>query len=88
MKIIYTKHALEKFGSLVLLGWKFKKQDIKQALIKPDHFLEDKERGVNIILKEVDKDHNLRVVYTENDDIITIVTFYPCWKGRYESAQN
>lgn len=88
MKILFTKHALEKFGSLALLGWKFEKEDVKQSLLDPDHFSEDKERGVKIILKEIDKNHNLRIVYREDDGIITIVTFYPCGKGRYEITQN
>lgn len=88
MRIVFTKHALGKFGSLVLLGWKFNKKDIKKTLLNPDHFSEDEERGVKIILKVIDEDHNLRVIYTERSGIITIVTFYPVGKGRYESTQN
>lgn len=82
MKIIFTKHALEKFRSLVLLGWRFTKKDIREALINPNYSFKDEERGVWIILKEIDKEHNLRVIYKKDDGIITVITFYPREKGR------
>ena len=33
---------------------------------------------------EFGKDHIIRVVYKVEDDIITIITFYPSRKGRYK----
>lgn len=82
MKIVFTKHALEKFRSLVLLGWKFSKKDVKEALVNPDYSYEIEERDVWIALKEIDQEHNLRVIYKKDHDIIIIITFYPREKGR------
>lgn len=82
MKIVFTRHALEKFRSLVLLGWRFTQKDIREALINPDYSFKDEERDVWIILKEIDNEHNLRVIYKEDGDIITVITFYPREKGR------
>lgn len=86
MKIIYTKHALGKFKSLAKLNWKFIKSNITAAIKNPDHYSEDKERNVLIVLKSVDANHYLRVIYTKRNDIIKVVTFYPTEKGRYENS--
>lgn len=85
MKIIYTKHAAGKFQSLRIIGWKFNRADVREAINNPDHFSDDKERKVKIVLKKIDQDHNLRVIYHQAGDIITIVTFYPTKKGRYKN---
>lgn len=82
MKIVYTKHALGKFKSLSLLGWKFTKEDIKQALLNPDYSTVDNEHNIRVNLRKLDKRHNLRVIYKKNYDIITVITFYPREKER------
>ncbi|MBI2334499.1 hypothetical protein HYU96_01740 [Candidatus Daviesbacteria bacterium] len=88
MKIIYTKHALGKFDSLAILGWKFTKRDIKNTLSKPDLLLEDPNREVKIALKRIDQKHNLRIIFTLKSGIITIITFYPREKERDEISSN
>lgn len=83
VKIVYTKHALGKFKTHEAAGWKFSKKDIENTIKKP-YFLEiDKETNNKMVLKRWDKEHDLRVIYKENDDIIIVITFYPTEKGRY-----
>lgn len=86
MKIVFTKHALGKFKTHLIAGWKFTRKDIKAVIKKPYFSEEDTERGergVRIALGRWDHEHDLRVIYKEENDIITIVTFYPTEKGRY-----
>ena len=83
MKIVYTKHAKEKFGFLRSIGWNFTKSNIKDSLEKPDDSGVDQERRAEFVLKEIDEKHNLRVIFRENDGTITVITFYPTKKGRY-----
>lgn len=86
MKIVYTKHALGKFKSLRKLNWHFTRKDIAKVIKNPDYSLEDKERGVFIVSKRIDNKHYLRVIYTQRNGIMTIVTFYPTNKGKYENS--
>lgn len=83
VKIVYTKHALGKFKhpSVIKLG--IKRAHIKMALTSPDYSGETKAENVLFVLKNIDSDHDLRVIYTKGD-IIKIITFYPTEKGRYE----
>lgn len=85
MKIKYTAHAQKKFEFFKKLGLIFRKSDIKTALKNPNYSSVDEKRGVSIVLKEIDEKHNLRVVYKENNDIITVITFYATSKGRYQN---
>jgi len=83
VKIVYTKHAQQKFKFLESIGWKFTKSDLEAALEKPDDSGVDVERKAEFVLKEIDERHNLRVIYRKNDGIMTVITFYPTRKGRY-----
>ena len=83
MKIVFTKHALEKFNHLSVVKLGLKRKHIKEALVNPDKILED-EPNVKLLLKRIDERHNVRVVYKEIDDIMVIITFHPVEKGRYE----
>lgn len=83
MKIVFTKHATGKFETHKTAGWNFSREDIKQAIKKPYFSEINTERGVKIVLKEWDKNHDLRVIYKDEGGIITVVTFYPAEKGRY-----
>lgn len=86
MKIVFTKHALGKFKHYSVIKLGIKKKHIKLALKSPDHLSKVEEYGVKSILKKHDKDHDLRVIYREDDDIIIIITFHPAERGRYEKT--
>jgi len=83
MRVVYTKHAERKFKFLKALDLNVNKTDIKDALTHPDYFYKDTEREANVVMKKIDQNHNLRVVYFKENDIITVITFYPTKKGRY-----
>lgn len=85
MVVKYTKHANKKFRHEALLKLGIKKENVQLALISPDYTEENKFLKVKYCLKAIDKDHNLRVVYKEEDGIITVITAYPVRKGRYEN---
>ncbi len=84
MKVIYTKHALEKFTHPDIVKFNLKKKDIKNALESPDHHGVEFLREVEFILKDLDSKHTLRVIYKVKGSIIIVITFYPSRRGRYE----
>lgn len=84
MKIIYTKHAKNKFNHPSVIKFNITSKDIKKAILHPDHYTENNELKVKIILRKLTWGYVLRIIYTEINDIITIVTFYPARRGRYE----
>lgn len=83
MKIAYTKHAKGKFNTHRIGGWDFSNKDITKTITEPDFVEVNKEKKVKIVLKKWDENHDLRVIYKEENDIITVITFYPTEKGRY-----
>lgn len=84
MRIVFTKHATRKFKFHRQYGWHFKVKDIKEALYNPDYSRVDKKSGEKFILKKIDSEHDLRVVFGRENDIIRVITFYPTRRGRYE----
>lgn len=83
MRFTFTKHALGKFKTHKLAGWKFLQRDINEAIKNPYFAGVEEKRGVKFVLRSWDKDHDLRVIYKQENDIITVITFYPTEKGRY-----
>ena len=85
MKIIFTKHAEEKFKELEKLGWKVTKQKVKNTVKKPV-WRGASRFGQETALSFVNKAHILRVILNNEDDIIKIITFYIARRGKYEST--
>lgn len=83
MKIVFTKHALGKFKHLSILKLGIKKKHIELILKLLDQRSKVEDYGVKSVLKEYDKDHDLRVIYREEDGIIIVITFHPAERGRY-----
>lgn len=84
MKIQFTRHAaVDKFAILRKHKFKATKRLIRDIINNPDH--EDKVSDAPKIIasKSINPTHILRVVYKKEDDIITVITFYPAEKGRY-----
>lgn len=85
MKIIYTKHAQEKFKPLRKLGWRFTKKKVNNTIRRPvwngfSRF------GQETAMSLLDKEHILRVIFDRDDDIINVITFHPARRGTYEST--
>ena len=81
MNIIYTKHAQKKFSDLRLFGIFLTKPKIQSTIKMPKYKSSD--NGNLIVSASLDKDHNLRVVYYQERDVIIVITFYIYKKGRY-----
>lgn len=88
MEIVFTKHALGKFQHLSVIKLGIKKKHITLALESPDYSAETGEESVFFVLKKIDNNHDLRVVYRNKNGIIIVVTFHPAKRGRYEKTQN
>lgn len=85
MKIVYTKHALEKFKELESKGWIVTKSKIRQIIKKPKWAgvtKYDQETAIGLM----DEKHILRIVLDQRDDIIKIITFHMGRRGKYEST--
>ncbi|OGD89520.1 hypothetical protein A3I56_01245 [Candidatus Roizmanbacteria bacterium RIFCSPLOWO2_02_FULL_43_10] len=68
MKIVFTKHALEKFVVLKRLGWNITRVKIKQTIKKPKW--EGTSRfGQETAMSLVDEKHIIRVVFDREGDI-------------------
>ena len=83
MKIIYTKHALKKFTDLKKQGVSISKKMVKATIENPFHMDDITDAPKYISSASFDNERVLRVVYKKEDDIITVITFYPARKGRY-----
>lgn len=86
MKIVYTKHALEKFKELELEGWFITKNKIYRAIKKPKWKGLTKENQ-ETALSLADPKHIIRVVLRrEKGGIIRVITFHIGRRGKYESS--
>ena len=83
MRIIFTKHAEKKFGFLKELGFNIKRGFVEESLKNPSK-IQKGYSGTKVILKKIDETHNLRIVYSDEGGIITVITFYPVRKDRYD----
>jgi len=81
MKIVYTKHAREKFSDLMIFGIKVTKRQIRNALEQSRY--QSTDNGNRISAGDFDETHNLRIVYRVEKDAIMVITFYIHRKGRY-----
>lgn len=61
MKIIFTKHALEKFVVLKRLGWNITKAKIRETIKKPG-WKGTSRYGQETAMSLIDKKHIIRVV--------------------------
>lgn len=83
MKYIFTKHAKIKFANLAKIGVTISKKHVLNTVKNPQHLDKISDFPKIIASKNIDKNHILRVVFKSEDDIITIITFYPAKRGRY-----
>jgi len=86
VKIVYTKHALEKFKKFEVEGWIITKNKIYRTIKKPTWkglTTEGQETAMSLI----DPKHIIRVVIRrEEDDIIVAITFHLGKRGKYGST--
>ncbi len=87
MKFVFTKHAKGKFKKLLEKGVKVIQKDVRLTLKDPEHLDTQSDKPKLIASKPIDEKHVLRVVFKVENDIITIITFYPAKKGRYYETE-
>lgn len=85
MKIVYTKHAQEKFKVLAKQDFSITKKRIRQ-IIKNPKWKGSTRYGQETALGLVDERHILRIVIDRKDDIIKVITFHIGRRGKYEST--
>jgi len=78
----FSQHALEKFETFELHGFKLTEEAIIDTVRSPDKVERDK--NPPIAQRRISENSVLRVVYTEDEDSYFIVTFYPGARKRYE----
>lgn len=86
MKFVFTKHARGKFRKFAKAGVRISQKDVIGAIKNPERL--EKQLGTPKVIASglTDPQHVLRVVFKIEDDIITVITFYPARKGRYYEA--
>jgi len=86
VKIVFTKHALDKIKELELEGWFITKNKIYRTIKNPAWkglTKEDQETAISLI----DPKHIIRVVIRrEGAGIIRVITFHIGRRGKYEST--
>ncbi|MFY9484664.1 MAG: DUF4258 domain-containing protein [Patescibacteria group bacterium] len=81
--IFFTKHAREKFKVLKAHKFSVTRSKVMKTLRDPDHI--DRSRFPILIAERgFDEQRVLRVVYKREGNDITVITFYPAKRGRYE----
>jgi len=83
LKVVFTKHATKKFTDLKLLGVFLSRKKIFSIIDKPLRTDKSSDYPNVIACGELDQTHVILVVYKIEDDIITIITFFPGRKRRY-----
>lgn len=85
MKVVFTKHALEKFTILRKFGWKITRTKVKSTILKPK-WSGVSRFGQKTAMTLVDKNHILRVILNQESDTMNVVTFHIARRGTYEST--
>ena len=85
MKVIYTKHALEKIEELKKEKWFVTKTKIRQVIKNPTWRVLTRENQ-NIVMSLMDEKHILRIVLGNTGGIIKVITFHIGRRERYEST--
>lgn len=88
VKIVFTKHARKKFRELKEIGVIISRQKVIEAIRNPEHIDKESDAPKIIASRAININHILRVVFKEEDGIITVITFYPAKKGRYYEEKN
>lgn len=76
MKIVFSRHAQEKFQVLARHGLYIERHMVVDAVQKPAHL--DYSRAPLVIAQiPLDRTHVFRVVYKQEGNQILVITFYP-----------
>ena len=82
MKIVFSRHAEEKFGILEHHGWEIERTAVEEAVRNPS-VLDRSRTPLMVAQIPLDETHVLRVVYKQRGDELFIITFYPGRTNQY-----
>jgi len=86
MRIVFTKHAEDKFSVLRKYGVLISRRKVIETVESPE--LVDHSRRPLVIFQSVlNKSHVLRVVCRRTIDGVLIITFYPGKKSQYDEKK-
>lgn len=80
-KIRFTKHASDKFRLVGAYGFDVTEAVVIDTIMAPARV--DEKDGQVLAVKPLDDEFALRVVYIRMNDNISVVTFYPVKRARY-----
>ena len=83
-KIIYTKHAQEKFELLHRHGFVVSEEQVEAVIANPEATT-PQGGGRTLAQRRVSDRHLLRVIYREEGAGKVVITFYPARRERYET---
>lgn len=83
--IRFTSHARHKFQVLNELGLEVNERQVLEAIRNPSTMKRTwKDRFVTTSPLPLDRTHILRVIFEKENGNITVITFYPARRARYE----
>jgi hypothetical protein len=82
-KIVFGAHAREKFLILRSHGFVVSEEQVRESIQAPEK-IEVGYRGRKVAQRGITERHVLRVIYDEGPEEISVVTFYPGRRSRYE----
>lgn len=82
MRIIFTKHAIEKFDVLREYGFEIQRKQIVETILNPENLCERDSQF--FATRAIDSKHAVRVVYEKRKDYLVVITFYPVRRRRYD----
>ena len=83
LRVVFTRHAEDKFDILGRHGFSVSRARVVDTLLDPDAVLPGT-KGRRIAQKKVSEHHVLRVVYREEGEELVVITFYPGRRKYYE----
>lgn len=84
--IIFTKHAEKKFKIFERHKLYFTHEQIIEVIKQPDLIDKYSRTPLLVAQKTIDEKHVLRVIYKQEKDRVTIITFYPGRRSQYEKS--
>lgn len=83
VKIVYTKHAIDKFQDKEVIKLGIRREHVNRVLKNP--LAEDKNIIPHQSVGKFSDELSLSVIWKVEKSVIIVITFYPAGKGRYES---
>ena len=84
MRIEFYQHAKNKFRILRKYGFSITERQVKEAVLRPEKVAISYRVDRFIAEKKISNTHKLRVIFERGRNKITIITFYPTRRIRYE----